>query len=178
MSRRWLAVVAVSVTYFAGLAGYLAANGDGVDALVAAMTSGDPDQVAAALGSARYGVPDVLAYAGETGLVTGLAPSAGVLLVVGALLLPAVLAGAVSGLREETTWRPSWLHVVGALGPLASVGLVFVAGASADPPVSALPLVVDLVVLVVCPAAVVASFLVNRLVVVFPLRRREEIGKR
>jgi hypothetical protein len=175
-SHRWLAVVAVTVAYAVGVNGYLQANSMGIDQLVAAVTAGDPERLAAALGSARYGVPDVLAYAGETGLVSGLAPSSGILLVVGALLLPAVLAGAVSGLREETTWRPSWLHVLGGLGPLASVSLVFFAENSAAVPMAALPLLVDLLVLVVFPAVVVASFLVNRLVVVFPLRRLENLG--
>jgi curved DNA-binding protein CbpA len=175
-SHRWLAVVAVTVAYAAGVNGYLQANSKGIDQLVAAVTAGDPELLAAALSSARYGVPDVLAYAGETGLLSGLAPSSGILLVVGALMLPAVLAGAVSGLREETTWRPSWLHVLGGLGPLASVGLVFFAENSAAVQIAALPLLVDLLVLVVFPAVVVTSFLVNRLVVVFPLQRLENLG--
>jgi hypothetical protein len=175
-SRRWVAVIVTATAYFAGVVGYLQANSTGVNQLVAALTSGNPGRTAAALGSARYGVPDVLAYAGETGLLSGLAPSSGILLVVGALVLPPVLAGAVTGLREETTWRPSWLHVIGGVGPLVSVGLVFFAGNSAEVRVAALPLLVDLLVLVGFPAAVVTSFLLNRLVVVFPLRRLENVG--
>lgn len=179
VSRRWLGVAATAGVYFAGLAGYLQDSEAGLDALAAALTAGDPGRFAAALGSARYDVPTAVAYTAEAGLLGGAVPAAGYLLLVGTIALPVALGAAVFGLRRETTWRPSWLHVVGGLGPAVSVG-VTVAGTQypGTVPVAALPLLVDLAVLVAFPGAVIGSFLLNRLLLVMPLRRRDELGRR
>lgn len=174
VSLRWVSVVVVGAVYGAGVAGYLRAGSEGVDRLAAALTSGELAELAAALGGARYGVDGALAFAAGGGLVDGLVPTGAGLLLVGALLLPATMAGAVSGLRSETYWRPSWLHVVGSLGPLAALGIEYAAAAASEAmPLAAVPLVADLLLLVVVPGVAVASFLVNRLVLVLPLRARE-----
>lgn len=166
-SHRWLVVVAAAGVYGAGLAGYLLAGTGTLGELRGGLTAGTLAGVVGAVVENSYELPGLLGYG--LGGAGGPRP-AGVLVLLGASLLPVALALAVYGLRRHATWRPSWLHVLGALGPLASVGLTFVDG------VPRVPVVADLLLLVVLPAVVVASFLLNRLVLVAPLRRREDLG--
>lgn len=173
-SLRWAGVAAATGVYAAGVRPYLATGRGGLRRLLADLTTTDPTVVAGALRGARYGVPDPLTYALGSGLRAGSASAGGALLLAGAILLPAALAFAVSGLRRKTTWRPSWLHVVGALGPAGAVGLAYGAG-TAPGAIPLAPLVADLALLVGCPSVVVASFLLNRFLVVFPLVRREDL---
>lgn len=176
-STRWIGVVVAAAVYFAGLIGYLETYGAGVDAFARALTSSDPVAVAGALRDERYGVPYVTAFPDEVGLLVEGTPSDALLLFAGVVLLPASLALAVTELRGETTWRPSWLHVTGALAPAGAVALPPVVSRYPDAiPIAAIPLLADLLLLVVFPGVVVASFLVNRLLVVLPLRRREDLG--
>lgn len=175
-SLRWLGVLAATGTYAAGVAGYVGANVQGLRALADALTSSDPAAVAGALGGARYGVPDPLTYAWTTGLRSGLVPADGALVLAGAVLLPITLALAVSGLRSRTTWRPSWMHAVGALGPAAAVALAFaVRYYPGVVPLTVVPLLLDVVLMAGVPLAVVTSFLANRFLLVLPLRRREDV---
>lgn len=175
-SVRWLGVVAAAGAYFGGLAGYLGPHRGAVGALAAALTSPDPIVVAAALRGERFGVPAVTAFVGDHGLVGGGIPSDAALLLAGVVLLPLAQALALVELRRATTWRPTWLYVVGALGPAGGVALsLVVSHAPASVPVASVPLLGDLLLLVVFPGIVVGSFLLNRLLVVLPLRRREHL---
>lgn len=163
--------------YFGAVAVYLGTYAEGVQQLWAALQSPDPAIVAEALRDGRYGVPDVVTYAGQTGVVEGFTPGTGVTVLAGAMLLPVAVAVAISGLRRETTWRPSWMHVVGSLGPAAAGTSTYAVGNYPDAvPISAVPLLFDLLLLVGFPAVVLVSFFLNRLVVVYPLHRREDLG--
>lgn len=176
-STRWIGVVVAAGSYFAGLAGYLGTHRAGLDALAAALSSSEPVAVAGALRGDRYAVPYLAAYTADGGLLDGGVPSDAAMLLAGVVLLPVALALAVAELRRATTWRPSWLYVVGGLGPVAAVALPFVVSHSRDSgPVAAVPLLADVLLLVVLPVIVVASFLLTRLLVVLPLRRREHLG--
>lgn len=175
-SNRWLAVLGTAAVYFGGLAGYLRANATGVDAFRRDLTSSEPQRVARALGGSTYDAPGLFAYAVGAGDPAASVSPVGVVAVLGALALPVVLGAAVAGLRRRTTWRPSWMHVLGALGPVASMLLASGTGEGGVVPVGTVPLIVHLLLLVGFPGVVVASFLLNRLVVVVPLRRREDLG--
>lgn len=174
-SYRWLGVTAAAAAYAAGIASYIDAGGSPLDELVADLTSGDPQAVARAIGGGTYDAPSLLGFA--LGAGGGPTSIGGLLALVGAVALPIAVGAGVWGLRRHTTWRPSWLHLVGALGPAASIVLAFVDSTGAEAGgAGPVPLLVDLLLLVGVPAVVVASFLVNRLVVVAPLRRREDLG--
>lgn len=175
VSARWMAVLAAAALYGTGLAGYLRAGDEGVGRLLGALAAGDPRGIVAAVGDAGYELPGILAHVGTTGVRVGVAPTDAPLLVAGVVLLPVATTAAVVGLRRRTTWRPSGLYVLGAFGPAASV-IAEVAAGSRLLPVASVPLSADLLLLVALPGASVAAFLLTRLVLVVPLRRREDLG--
>lgn len=174
-SPRWLGVLVAAGIYAIGVAGYFRTHRAGLGELAASMTSLDAGAVAGALLGERYGVPDPATYAWSAGLRDGLAPTDGTLLVAGAVLLPLTLGAAVAGLRLRTAWRPSWLHALGSLAPAVAVGLGYaVAVYPGVVRLSSVPLPVDLLLLVVLPALALASFFLNRVLLVVRLWRRDD----
>jgi molecular chaperone DnaJ len=171
-SARWMAVVASTGVYGVGLAAYLRAGDEGLGALVAALAAASPRGIVRAVGDAGYDLPGVVAFSGAVGVRDGVAPTDAALLLAGVVLVPLVTTAAVVGLRRRTTWRPSRLYAVGAFGPPVSVASE-VAGGAGPLPSAALPLLAELLLLVVLPAAAVGAFLLSRLVLAAPVQRRE-----
>lgn len=170
-SFRWPAVVAAAAVYGYGLAQYMRANRPGLGRLAAYAGEAAPRRLLVALHRRRFGVADPLAYVDASGLHRGLHPTDAGVLLAGAVLLPLAVTAAVVGLRRHTTWRPSLLYVLAAFGPAAGIGLSATAAVGAP----AVPLWAHLLLLAGLPALAVLSFLLNRFVLVMPLRRREDL---
>ncbi|WP_331233043.1 DnaJ domain-containing protein [Natronorarus salvus] len=141
----WLFVLVASLPYVGGLAAFSLAHGGTILAALVA----DP----AALATDRSGLPTltsaiVASVEGDPGVGV-----AGVLLLVGAVVLPVAFAMTVWQLRRLTVWRASPLYVVAAAGPVGGIALNL-AG------VTTLP--VDAVCYLLLPLAAISTLLYHR----------------
>ena len=142
----WPMVYLAMGVYLAGIGWFAAARQEPLAAAWSAVAQAGVDAGAlwAALAESRHGVPpavDVDALAAGT-----VEPSAA-LLVVGALVLPAVLFVLIRLTRATPGWKPTYLYVVLACGPLVGLGIT----AGVGPP----PIGVDLLTLVAAPVVAV-----------------------
>lgn len=145
------AVGITALGYVAGLVGFGVANAAGIGSLGAAIDRGGVEAIVAAFAGARHGVPTAATVVGSTANTLG-APTATVealvpvVLVVGALLLPATLALAA----RRTGERPAHAGAALALGPVAGL----VAGLATTPGVG-----VDAAAFGLAPAGAIAGWL-------------------
>lgn len=138
----WIAVL----VYVAGLGALASANGGAVSALVERVVAAgsDVDALGAALdrGAVPTAFDAALGPLRAGGAADPVATAGGVLFLLGAVLLPAVVALLVYLTRMSPGWRPTYLYVAATLGPL--VGLAV--GAA-----TAVPLAAELVLVVLLP---------------------------
>mgnify|MGYP000032257929 CR=1 FL=1 len=133
----WPLLYFVMAIYAAGVGAVVAANADAFGSLADRVSAAGTDTGALSAAFEREGIPTVYdATIGE--LIAGSTPETtvlvgGILLALGALLLPAVVFLLVYLTRLSAGWKPTYLYPVAVLGPL--VGLV--AGAAVEVPLAA-----------------------------------------
>jgi hypothetical protein len=173
-SFQWIPLVLAAVLYGFGLGRYLRVNRTGLDATTTALGTGSLVSKLELL-HGRSGVLTSLGFVQEVGPAVRPELSFGFVFVAGSVALGTVAAWSVRELRRTTNWSPSWLHAALAAGPAASLVLaLLVERFGGGLGVPTVPLWVDGLLLVACPAVAVFSFLLNRFMLVLPLVRTVE----
>lgn len=119
----WPLVFLTTLVYAVGGGMYARENRDALRELVAQVRASGTDVAALreALLAADYGLSTVFEFVRSTALV-GSTPGPGVLIVVGAVLMPAVFFVVVRTTRQAFAWQPTYLYVAAVLAPLAGLG--------------------------------------------------------
>ena len=119
----WPLVFLTTLVYAVGVGMYARGNLDGFRELVAQVRASGTDTAALreALLATDYGLSTVFEFVRSTALV-GPTPGPGVLIVVGAVLMPAIFFVVVRTTRQAFAWQPTYLYVAAVLAPLAGLG--------------------------------------------------------
>ena len=119
----WPLVFLTTLVYAVGGGMYARENRDALQELVAQVRASGTDAAALreALLAADYGLSTVFEFVRSTALV-GSTPGPGVLIVVGAVLMPAIFFVVVRTTRQAFAWQPTYLYVAAVLAPLAGLG--------------------------------------------------------
>lgn len=151
----WMAVVVGIVTYLVGFGLFIVENVEAIEITAVqtaiSTTISDPNMGASLWLSERFGVPTMTLVIEP--LLSGSLTISNIGVVLGIVLLPICVGGTLTILRRRTTWKPSYLYLIGSFGPLTGTAAHFVG-------VTALPL--DILLFFIIPIVAVISFLIQR----------------
>ncbi|NHN49758.1 DnaJ domain-containing protein [Halostella sp. JP-L12] len=119
----WPLVFLTTLVYAVGVGMYARENLDALRELAAQVRASGTDAAALreALLAADYGLVPVFEFVRTTVLI-GSAPGPGVLIAIGAVLMPAIFIVVVRTTRKAFAWQPTYLYVAAVLAPLTGLG--------------------------------------------------------